>query len=64
VRLKGTSRFARWLGREKGATIVEYALLAAILVVGLFAALTGLRDEIKAMFTETTNMIRCGEKVC
>lgn len=62
--VKRTGRLSRWLGRQKGATIVEYAVLAAILVVGLVATLGGLRDEINAMFTETINVIKCGSTTC
>lgn len=58
------AKVRRWLAREKGATMVEYAVLAAILVVGLYASLGGLRDGIKTMFDETTNLIKCGETSC
>lgn len=57
-------RFRQWLVREKGATMVEYAVLAAIMVVGLFTVLGGLRDEIQGMFTETANVIKCGDTNC
>jgi len=58
------ARLRQWLIREKGATMVEYAVLAAIMVVGLFTVLGSLRDEIQGMFTETANVIKCGDTTC
>jgi Flp pilus assembly pilin Flp len=39
-----------FLRDERGLESMEYAILAALLVVGLVAILTGLKDEIGAVF--------------
>lgn len=37
---------------DSGATAIEYGLIAAIIGVGLIAALTGLRDNLSAKFND------------
>jgi Flp pilus assembly pilin Flp len=41
--------------REEGQTFVEYALILALIGVGLTVALTGLRDQIASLFTTVGN---------
>jgi Flp pilus assembly pilin Flp len=42
------------LRREEGQTLTEYALILAIVSVGLIVALTALRDKIEGVFTTLT----------
>ena len=43
------TRFAKC---ESGATAIEYALLAALISVGIIAAASALGDQISATFTD------------
>ena len=43
---------------ESGATAIEYGLIAAIVGVGLIAALTGLKDDIKTTFNNVGNELK------
>ena len=43
--------------REEGQTLVEYALIIALVSVGLIAALTTLRGQIEAVFTTIGNAL-------
>ncbi len=43
--------FKRFLKDESGATAIEYALIAAIIGIGLIAALGPLNDEISAAYS-------------
>lgn len=38
---------------ESGATIIEYAVIAAILVVGLVAAMNALKNKLSNSFSNT-----------
>jgi pilus assembly protein Flp/PilA len=42
--------FSRFANDESGATAIEYGLIAAIIGVGLVAALTGLKNNLSAKF--------------
>lgn len=44
--------FNRFLKDESGATAIEYALIAAIIGVGIVIALGPLRDSITGAFTK------------
>lgn len=44
--------FARFAKDESGATAIEYGLIAAIIGVGLVAALTGLKNNLSGKFNE------------
>ncbi|EKF44336.1 Flp family type IVb pilin [Nitratireductor indicus] len=41
---------ARFLKDESGATAIEYGLLAALIGVGIIAAVTGVRDALQTTF--------------
>lgn len=43
--------FSRFAKDESGATAIEYGLIAAIVGVGLVAALQGLRGNLQTTFT-------------
>ena len=45
------------LRREEGQTLTEYALILAIVSVGLIVALTALRDKIEGVFTTITGAL-------
>lgn len=41
--------------REEGQTLVEYALIIALIAVGLIVALIFLQDEIQELFSDVGN---------
>jgi pilus assembly protein Flp/PilA len=43
--------------REEGQTLVEYALIIALVSVGLITALTTLRGQIEGVFTAIGNAL-------
>lgn len=43
-------KFAKWRGREKGQTMVEYALVLLLIAVALLAAFEPLRTAVAAAF--------------
>ena len=45
------NKFTRFLKDESGATAIEYALLAALIGVGIVAAATAVGTKITALFT-------------
>ncbi|MFN2526079.1 MAG: Flp family type IVb pilin [Actinomycetota bacterium] len=45
------------LENERGATIVEYALLVALIAVALIASLDGLRGAIAGTFQDIVNKL-------
>jgi pilus assembly protein Flp/PilA len=55
ARLVATVSVAR--EREEGQTLVEYALIIALVSVGLIAALTTLRTQIQGVFTAIGNAL-------
>ena len=46
------NKFTRFLKDESGATAIEYALLAALIGVGIVTAATTLSTKIGNLFTE------------
>lgn len=42
---------------EEGATAVEYGVMVAFIAVGIIAAVTFLRDQLIALFTQVGNAI-------
>ena len=51
------SKFLKLINNEKGATAIEYGLIAALIAVGIIAAARGLGSQISATFnTVTTTM--------
>ena len=46
------SIFARFAADESGATAIEYALIAAIVGIGIIVALGTMKDELNATFAK------------
>jgi len=46
--------FKRFFGEESGASMVEYALLVALIAVMLIGALTALQGGIQSVFNSAT----------
>ena len=60
IRIKGERTMKlvkRFLRDESGLESMEYAILAALLVVGLVTILTSVQTEIKAVFTAVQNAL-------
>ena len=49
--------FRRFLKNEEGATMVEYALMIALIATICLAAVTALKTAISGKFTSTTTAI-------
>lgn len=49
--------FAKVLKGEEGATVAEYALILAVVVIGLITVLASLRTKLVSKITEITNQI-------
>jgi pilus assembly protein Flp/PilA len=46
------------VARDKsGATSIEYALIAAIVCLGLIASFTGVRDGVNGLFSNASNAL-------
>lgn len=53
--------FLRKLVRERrGATAIEYGLIAALIAVAAIAAMQGLGNQLKATFTTTSTKMAAG----
>ncbi|MEG8220463.1 Flp family type IVb pilin [Sphingomonas sp. HH69] len=50
----------KMLKNEKGATAIEYGLIAALIAVAAITAMTSLGDNLKTTFTTTSNAIANG----
>ena len=50
-----TNLWAKFAREESGATAIEYALIAAIVGIGIITALTSLKGQLVATFTTTAN---------
>ena len=48
---------ARFAGDESGATSIEYALIAAIICLGIIASFAGIRDGVTARFNNVSTAI-------
>jgi pilus assembly protein Flp/PilA len=46
------SLFSRFVNDESGATAIEYALIAAIIGIGIIAGLGSLRTQLQATFSK------------
>ena len=46
-----------YLGTEDGASMVEYALIAALISIAAIAVLPGVGDALKTIFTEITGKL-------
>ncbi len=49
--------FARFGKDESGATAIEYALIAAIVGIGIIVALTSMKDELNNTFGKVTTAL-------
>jgi pilus assembly protein Flp/PilA len=47
----------RFAGDKSGATSIEYALIAAIVCLGLIASFTGVRDGVNGLFSNASNAL-------
>jgi pilus assembly protein Flp/PilA len=52
--------FARFVKDQSGATAIEYGLIAAIVGVGLIAALGTLKTNLSTTFTNVGNELKKG----
>ena len=48
------TRFLAFLNSERGATAVEYALIAAIITVGLLLTWSGIASKLSSEFSEVS----------
>jgi pilus assembly protein Flp/PilA len=55
--LRGYCKWQAWWNRQEGATMVEYAVIATIIVIGLFATVGQFRDAVGDMFNRITNLL-------
>ncbi len=46
------SKLKQWLNSEKGASMVEYALLVVLIAVVALTALTFMGEEVSGLFSE------------
>lgn len=46
-----------WWNRQEGATMVEYAVIATIIVIGLFVTVGKFRDAVGAMFERIIELL-------
>ena len=49
---------SRFVKDESGATAIEYGLIAALVGVGIIAALSNLRDGLQNTFTTVSNELQ------
>jgi pilus assembly protein Flp/PilA len=52
------SLFNRFVKNESGATAIEYALIAAIIGVGIVVALGGLKDQLNTTFNTAASKMK------
>jgi pilus assembly protein Flp/PilA len=43
---------------ENGVTAIEYGLIAALIGVGIVAATTGVRDQLRLLFNDIVNNLK------
>ena len=49
--------FSRFVNDESGATAIEYGLIAAIIAVGIIAALQGVQSSLKGTFNKISSNV-------
>ena len=54
--------FTRLLADRRGATAIEYGLIAAFIAVALVAALPSLRENVLGLFNGVNNKVAIGRK--
>jgi pilus assembly protein Flp/PilA len=47
----------KFIRNEEGATAVEYGLIAALIAVAIIAAVTGVGDQLKVLFTSIATSV-------
>ena len=50
--------FARFVADESGATAIEYALIAAIVGIGIIVALGNMKQELNNTFDKVTSTLQ------
>ncbi|MET0308958.1 MAG: Flp family type IVb pilin [Sphingomonas sp.] len=57
--MRAPARFIRALiGDQKGATVIEYGLILALVVLALMSALIGLADVTTSMWTNISDKVQ------
>ena len=54
----GELRMAKWLKNRKGATMVEYALLVALIAVILTTAVSAFSTQVGTVFSTITSKLK------
>lgn len=54
--------FSRFMKDESGATAIEYGLIAAIVAVGIIAALSNLRTALQGTFNNVATQLNDASK--
>lgn len=49
------TRFAQFLADERGATAIEYGLIAALLAIGMIAGLSAMGDSVDDKFADLSD---------
>lgn len=49
-----TNLVKNFIKNESGATAIEYGLIAALLCIGIIAAVTGVRNQLQTNFNDVT----------
>ena len=52
------SKFLKLIKNEKGATAIEYGLIAALIAVAAIAAMQGLGNQLKTTFTNVSSNMK------
>jgi pilus assembly protein Flp/PilA len=50
--------FTRFVKEESGQSIIEYVILAALLIIGIIVVITTLGEKIKKKFQEVVNALK------
>ena len=53
--------FRKLIKNEKGATAIEYGLIAALIAVAAITAMGGIGDELSNTFGNVSNTMKTGE---
>jgi len=56
--VSGMNAIARFIGCNKGATAIEYALIASGIAVTVIVAVNGLGTNLNALFTKVQNNVK------
>ena len=53
-----TNRLKSFLANESGATAIEYALIAALVAVGIISSINGMSSKLQATFNEIAGNLK------